>query len=367
MTAQLDIANMALAHLAVSRTIAAMNEATQAARVMTQFYNQARDETLRDFNWPFARKFAALAQVAAAPTPDWGFSYRYPADCVLVRDVYPSATSRRPLTSAGRVPYIVGQDGTGRLIYASTASLQIEYTIAISEAYWPPDFVAAVSFLLAWYAAPALAAGDPHKLGERARAAYQDAIGRAQLAGENEQEEELSVANLALTHLGVGRPMMSMNEQSRAARAVHQFYAQVRDELFREFNWPFARKFASPTLVAGPSPRASVDWLYSYRYPTDCLYARRCAISRGAPTCARPRLPFSIGQDNTGRLIFTDANRWRLRATGPRSPSSSTRCSSARRCGRRTSPGRSPIGSRGTSRRSWRAATARQLRERMLH
>src|SRR4051812_11743332 len=115
MPTQLAVANLALAHLAISRAISAMNEATQAARVMTQFYAQARDEALRDFNWPFARKFDALNQVAVNPIPDWGFSYRYPADCLFVRDVY--VGTRRPLSATGRIPYIVGHDGTGRLIY----------------------------------------------------------------------------------------------------------------------------------------------------------------------------------------------------------------------------------------------------------
>lgn len=324
MTTQLRVANLALGHLAIGRPLASINESTQPARVMKQFYDQARDETLREFNWPFARKFATLALVATAPVPDWGFSYRYPDDCLFVRDVY--TVTRRPLESTARTPYSVGQDDSGRLVYASTASLKIEYTVAIDEEYWPPDFAAAVSFLLAWYASPSITGGDPQKLGDRARSAYQEAIARAQLAGENEQDEDLQVANLALLHLNAGRPDDSPGEQLRVQRAVRQLYAQVRDEMFREFNWPFARKFASLTKVAGPSPRASTDFLYSYRYPVDCAAAHilrngpRRALASGAPpgafnafdasqtaAAAESRVPFIVGQDVTGRLILTDA------------------------------------------------------------
>lgn len=217
MSTELEIANLALAHLAVGRPIGAMAEDTQAARTMTQFYAQARSEAFRAFNWPFARKFASLTLVAGSDTTrasvDFQYSYRYPADCLYAR-ILRTTPRRGPLLAStnvfgvpfvpsergARVPFIVGQDATGGLIFTDAAVVaattdfpaypELEYTVLVDEATWPPEFVAAVSFLLAWYAAPLLTAGDPHKLGDRAAQQYGAALDRAQGVAWNEQEQD---------------------------------------------------------------------------------------------------------------------------------------------------------------------------------
>lgn len=202
MPSQLDIANQALAHLATGRTIAAMNEATQAARVVGQFYPQARDEALRAFDWPFATTFAALTLVAG-PSPraavDFVYSYRYPSDCVRARRL--RITPRRPDVRAARVPFVVTQDGSGRLLLTDAAPVaasgdwpafpQLEYTSAIAEAFWPSDFAAGVAHLLAWYAAPLLTGGDPHKLGLRSFSEAGRILGLAFQSSWNEREEDV--------------------------------------------------------------------------------------------------------------------------------------------------------------------------------
>lgn len=215
MPTQLSVANLALAHLMIGKPIGAMNEATQSARVMTQFYAQARDEVFRDFNWPFARRFAQLVLVSGPTppaTPDFPYSYRSPV-ALAIRDVI--VGSRRPgapfiggsvfsafgaydqpMPAASRITFEVGGDDTGQLIYTDAApdltnGLPIvEYTKAVDEAQWASDFTAAVSFKLAWYAAPALTAGDPHKLGDRAMGGYLDALGRAKANSRNEQQDD---------------------------------------------------------------------------------------------------------------------------------------------------------------------------------
>lgn len=214
MTTELNVANLAVAHLAIGRPIGAMNENTQAAKVMTQYYGQARDEAFRAFNWPFARKIATAVNIAG-PSPaasiDFACSYQYPADCIAVRDVI--IAPRRPGVPGPSIfvpdpgflmraygvphtPYRIGTDGTQLLIFTDAApdttdSLpQLEYTIAQPEALWPPDFAAAVSFRLAWYAAPALTAGDPHQLGVRAIQAYADILSQARADARNEQQDD---------------------------------------------------------------------------------------------------------------------------------------------------------------------------------
>src|SRR4051812_32897245 len=81
------ICNMALGHLAVGKAIGALTEASQEARACLRFYEQARDEVLRDFPWPFATTVEALALVAVQPTTEWGYSYRYPLNCLALRRI----------------------------------------------------------------------------------------------------------------------------------------------------------------------------------------------------------------------------------------------------------------------------------------
>lgn len=202
MTTQLDVANQALARLAVGKTIGAMSEATEAARIMTQFYNQARDETFRVYDWPFATTFATLVNVAG-PSPrasvDWLYSYRYPANAVRARRL--RTQPRRPDVRAARVPFVVAQDATGLLVLTDAAPVdaagdfpafpEIEYTTAMAESVWPADFAAAVSALLAWYAAPALTVGDPAKLGPRAYAEYDRLVRQAMQTGFTEREDDI--------------------------------------------------------------------------------------------------------------------------------------------------------------------------------
>jgi hypothetical protein len=197
-TTQLDVANFAIAHLAIGRPIGAMNEGTQSAKVMSQFYNRARDEALRAFDWPFATKFATLVKVAG-PSPrasvDWLYSYTYPADCVRARKL--RIQPRRPDVRLTRVPFLVAQ----ALILTDVAPIaaagdfpampELEYTVAVAESGWPIDFVSAVSQLLAWYSAPLLTAGDSHKLGLRARDEFDRMIRSAWESNMNEREEDI--------------------------------------------------------------------------------------------------------------------------------------------------------------------------------
>lgn len=202
MPVQLDIANQALAHLAIGQPIAAMDDGSQQAQVMTQFYAQTVSEVFRAFSWPFATKFATLAPVAG-PSPrastDWTYSYRYPADAVYVRRL--RIQPRRPDLRFARVPFLVARDGTGLLILTDAPPIaattdfnafpEAEYTVSVPEAQWPFDFASAVAHLLAWYAAPTLTPGDPSKLGIRAYQEYDRLVRSAWQSSLNEREEDI--------------------------------------------------------------------------------------------------------------------------------------------------------------------------------
>lgn len=83
MASQVDICNMALTSIG-HKTIANIDEATEAARKCKVYYQQAVDETLRAYNWNCATARSALAQETATPAFGYSFQYALPADCLRV-------------------------------------------------------------------------------------------------------------------------------------------------------------------------------------------------------------------------------------------------------------------------------------------
>ncbi len=137
----------------------------------------------------------------------------------------------------------------------------------------------------------------------------------------------VQMVNQALTRTGSSQLITSLSDTSSAAVQGNLWYPIVRDALLRDFQWPWATKYAALNLVSDPSTGpVNSEWLYSYRYPPDCLYIRRLLVapstspvvaltSQGATFVAPVQwrqdadpypVPFEVGQDATGRLIYTD-------------------------------------------------------------
>jgi hypothetical protein len=187
MPSKTEISNIALSHLGVGKEIANLdNEKSQEAAACRRFFDEARNATLRAFAWPFATKFEALALVADPPTEtsEWGLSYRYPSDCACLRRIQSGIRNETPQT---RIPYKLGRDSQGELIYTDEPDAKVEYTLREEDPLrYPPDFVLAFSFLLASYIAPRVTGGDPFKLGTRAAQFYLQHITMAQANSANE-------------------------------------------------------------------------------------------------------------------------------------------------------------------------------------
>jgi hypothetical protein len=189
MATETQIANLALGHLGVGKEIAILaTEKSTEAGLCRRFYAQCRDETLRDFPWPFARTIRALDLVEEEPNDEWDFSYQYPSDCSFFRRILSGTRNDSRQT---RVPYKIANSNQGRIIFTDIEDAQAEYTARIIDSsFYEPDFVSALSLLLASYIAPGLTAGDPFKLGQRALQLYAYARDKAQANATNEEQEE---------------------------------------------------------------------------------------------------------------------------------------------------------------------------------
>jgi hypothetical protein len=118
------------------------------------------------------------------------------------------------------------------------------------------------------------------------------------------------ICNLALSHLGVGKEIANLDtEQSQEASACRRFYETARDACLRDFSWPFAMRYDELALV---EEDPNDEWLFSYRYPTNCM--RILKILSGTRNDTRQtRVPYEIAQDDQGRLLFTDQENAEIR------------------------------------------------------
>jgi hypothetical protein len=187
MSSKVEICNMALRHLGISKEIANLDtEASQEAASLRRFYEPTRDAVFRDFNWSFTTKIAALALVEETPNLEWGYSYQYPSDCVKARRILSGARTDSRQT---RVPYKFIRENDQKLILCDIDSAELEYSERVTnpEAY-PPDFVLALSYRLAYIIAPGLTGGDPFQLGQKAYQLYVQELSRAQATALNEEQ-----------------------------------------------------------------------------------------------------------------------------------------------------------------------------------
>lgn len=189
MASEVQICNLALSHVGSSKEIASLTENSQEANTCNRFYSQCRDQILRDYRWPFTEKIASLGLVEEDPNDEWGYSYRYPTDCI---DIIRILSGQRTDTRDTRVSYKLGQDDVGVLIYTDKEDAEINYVAKTENpALFPPDFVMALSFLLAFFIAPRITGGDPFKLGDRALKMFEVYVGRAQANAKNEEQEDV--------------------------------------------------------------------------------------------------------------------------------------------------------------------------------
>jgi len=112
----------------------------------------------------------------------------------------------------------------------------------------------------------------------------------------------VKICNIALSRIGASQTINDLDEASTEAGVCKLFYEHVRDSVLEDFTWPFAQKYFTLNLI---EEEPNEDWLYKYSYPTDCIRAIR--IVSGVSRVDAPLIPFNIGNDDSGRVVFTDA------------------------------------------------------------
>ncbi len=125
---------------------------------------------------------------------------------------------------------------------------------------------------------------------------------------------QTAICNLALLRLGVAQQITDIADNSTTARACNAVYQQCVETMLSERPWPFAVRQVDLALVG---QQIRMDWFYTYRYPTGFLNIHRVVPTLATtPTSAiyttlsqsvqDETWPFTLGSDDSGRLIHTD-------------------------------------------------------------
>ncbi len=182
-----EIANLSQAHLGCGKPIASLTESSKEARALNQFWGIARQRALKDFDWPFARKYKTLTLKAEDPNEDWSRSYVYPPEALYVRKIL---SGSRIDTALSAVPFLIAHDDDAQVIFTDREDAIARITMDVEDpARWSPDFVLAHSYFLAHLSAPRILGGDGGALGKRALELYLFEISKAEANAQNEQEE----------------------------------------------------------------------------------------------------------------------------------------------------------------------------------
>lgn len=148
MSSDIEICNIALSRVAVTKAIASFTERSIESEQCRVLYPHLRGLVLQEFPWPFAESIVALASLGS-PAPGWAFRYRYPADCLKIRNIVQPGF-RRALSSDMEIPYQIGYDAGGRVIHTDQPEAVCRFTFKVEDStFFDALFVEALAWRLA--------------------------------------------------------------------------------------------------------------------------------------------------------------------------------------------------------------------------
>lgn len=180
MASEIDLANLALAHLGDDATVANFTppEGSAQAEHCARFYPIARDSLLEQHTWGFAtRRIVLNAVTYTDPTGYWAYAYALPNLCIKIVDVLPpGATSSTPLTSypmstlvengnlvgASGIEFTVETDGNGnKVLLTNQVGAVAVYIVQVTDTNkFSPLFADTLSWYLASYLAGPVLKGE---------------------------------------------------------------------------------------------------------------------------------------------------------------------------------------------------------------
>lgn len=189
MASVVQICNMALARVGVSKQIVSLGEASNEARLCSLFFDDMRDVVLADFPWPFASRYVSLARLSDEPIVQYRFAYAYPTDCLFAQRIVPEGGA--PKRSQERIPFEIDYtlSGNTKRILCSEETPILKYTARVTNTVvFSAPFVSALAWRMASEVGLPLSAQA--NLIQAATNSYAKAISEAKAHSFNEGQED---------------------------------------------------------------------------------------------------------------------------------------------------------------------------------
>ena len=153
-----DIFNMAIMELGIASPIqnGSINSDNKAI-ILNRFYETARDDVLKAFDWNFAERYKELAlSTEKSLSPEFLFTFDYPVDCLCAREVFfkegDTLSKKFKLSADSR-----GQ----RTILTNVNPCVLRYTRKVNnEALFTDEFASTMAMYLAGLAGKALTGSE---------------------------------------------------------------------------------------------------------------------------------------------------------------------------------------------------------------
>lgn len=146
MANEVEICNLALSRV-VAQGIQNLNDASREAQACRRHYTFCRDSVLEDYDWPFARREVALAELSITQS-GWDFVFVLPTNCIAPRRIF-NADDPKGADPTKRIAYerrLHPTESTGILCCDIEAPVLIYTSQVTSASSFDPMFVD----LLAW-------------------------------------------------------------------------------------------------------------------------------------------------------------------------------------------------------------------------
>lgn len=146
------IFNIALKNLRVSVGMQNTNQSDKNTVILNEFYDSAREQVLKDYDWNFANSYRELSLTGNIPqNPKFLYEYDYPNDCLFAREIIPYLNNEI-------VEFEVASNTTGqKVINTNLTPAVLRYTKSVdNEAFFSTEFVMALCWYLSFLAAPAI-------------------------------------------------------------------------------------------------------------------------------------------------------------------------------------------------------------------
>lgn len=159
MASEVDICNLALAHLGDNATVASIDppEGSPQAEHCARFYAVARDSLLEMHAWKFATRRVLLAKLTVESW-DWAFAYAEPTGALKLLGVLSATASNDDETQ----PYEAESAANGAaIILTNQEGASLRFVARVTDTTkFSPLFVDALAWLLASYLAGPVLKGD---------------------------------------------------------------------------------------------------------------------------------------------------------------------------------------------------------------